>query len=316
MGLILTGVVVLALVGFCAAAGQAAPLQAEGLWQRVSEHAAFDPRDTAEDAVFDGKLWISNAYHAGNVLVRDLWSSTDGATWIKVLDETPYDGYSEMVVYEGKLWAIKGSVWSSADGVKWTQVLAKTPFGARGYGEAVVHDGKIWQLGSGADVWWTTDGANWTCACQEAPYGKRYGSAVASYAGKLWLMGGSVEKTNDPPEKTYPKMTTFNDVWCSSDGANWTRVVEHAPWAARMWFIARPYVDRLWIIGGFDNAHGANFAEAWYAADGTTWQELLPKPPWSPRHEPTVYVFDNSLWVVAGNSWPLMNDVWRLTVKP
>jgi hypothetical protein len=33
----------------------------------------------------------------------------------------------------------------------------------------------------------------------------------------------------------------------------------------------------------------------------------------SPRHEPTVYVYKGSVWVVAGNSWPLMNDVWRLT---
>ena len=35
---------------------------------------------------------------------------------------------------------------------------------------------------------------------------------------------------------------------------------------------------------------------------------------WSARHEPTVYVFDKSLWVVAGNMWPLMNDVWKLTL--
>jgi hypothetical protein len=26
----------------------------------------------------------------------------------------------------------------------------------------------------------------------------------------------------------------------------------------------------------------------------------------------SVQAHDNSLWVVAGNSWPLMNDVWKL----
>lgn len=292
------------------AAGQPGPLK--GTWTRVTEHADFSPRDTAEDVVFDGKLWISNAYHAGNVLVRDLWCSKDGAKWEEVLDETPYDGFSELVVYDGSLWAIKGSVWRSADGVHWTQVAGKTPLGARGYGEVVVHDGKLWQLGSGTDVWWTTDGINWTCALQDAPFGKRYGSAVAAFGGKLWLMGGAVEKASDPPEKHYKAYTTYNDVWCSADGTNWTRVLEHAPWAERMWFVAKVYANRLWIISGFSNRQSINYADAWYTEDGATWHECLPKPAWSPRHEPTCYVFDNSLWVVAGNSWPLMNDVWRL----
>lgn len=286
----------------------------KGSWELVAEHAAFSPRDTAEDVVFDGKMWISNAYHAGNVLVRDLWSSKDGLTWTKVLAETPYDGYSEMVVFQGKMWAIKGSVWSSTDGVQWTRIAEKTPFGVRGYGEVVVHDGKIWQLGSGQDVWWSADGANWTCATKEAPYGSRYGSAVASYAGSLWLAGGAVDKPSDPPEKHYPKYTTYNDVWCSSDGTNWTRVLEHAPWEQRMWFVSKVYAKRLWIIGGFSNAKSVNFAEAWYTEDGVTWHEFASETRWSPRHEPTCYVFDHSLWVVAGNSWPLMNDVWRLTL--
>lgn len=285
-----------------------------GAWELVTDSAEFSPRDTAEDIVFDGKMWVSNAYHVGNVLVRDLWNSRDGKTWTKVLDETPYDGYSELVVYKNMIWAIKGSVWSSSDGLHWTRVLEKTPFGVRGYGEAVVHEDRIWQLGSGADVWWTTDGVTWTCAVNEAPYGPRYGSAVASYSGKLWLMGGAVEKASDPPETHYSKFTTYNDVWCSADGANWTRALEHAPWEERMWFVAKVYADRLWVLGGFSNRKSLNFAEAWYSEDGATWRPFISEPHWSARHEPTCYVFDNSLWVVAGNSWPLMNDVWKLTL--
>ena len=283
-------------------------------WVRVAEHATFTPRDTAEDAVFLGKMWISNAYHSGGVLVRDLWNSADGVTWTKVLDETPYDGYSEMTVYQDKLCAIKGSVWNSTDGTNWTQVLDKTPFGARGYGEVVVHDGRMWQLGSGHDVWNSTDGVTWICVTDQAPYGPRAASAVAVYEGKLWLIGGRTNQPSDPPEKHYPQFTTHNDVWCSTDGANWTRVLEHAPWAERMWFIAREYAGRLWIIGGFSNRQSINFAEAWYTEDGLNWQQFQSESMWSARHEPTVYVFDNSLWVVAGNMWPLMNDVWKLTL--
>jgi len=229
---------------------------------------------------------------------------------------TPYDGYAEMVVFQDKLWAIKSSVWNSSDGVNWTQVLDKTPFRTRGYGECVVFQDRIWQLGSGRDVWSSSDGVTWNCVLPEAPFGSRYGSAVAVFDSKLWLCGGCIQTPSEPPEKHYPKFTTYNDVWSSPDGVTWTRVAEHAPWAERMWFVAREYAGRLWIIGGFSNRESKNFAESWYTADGVNWTEAKSDPMWSGRHEPTIYVYQGSLWVVAGNSWPLMNDVWKLTHKP
>jgi len=302
------GILVLTVGGSIMA--QTAPFA--GSWQLVTKAAAFDPRDTAEGVVFRDKLWLSNAYHAGNVLVRDLWNSPDGATWTKVLEPTPYDGYSEMVVYQDRLWAIKGSVWCSEDGLNWNRVLEKTPFGVCGYGECVVFAGKLWHLGSGHGVYWTTDGVNWTHALAEAPYGTRSAAAVGVYKDRLWVMGGWIGKPNDPPEKHYPKATSFNDVWSSPDGVTWTRVLEHAPWAERQWFVSEVFAGKLWVIGGFSNRESKNFAECWYTEDGQNWVRFAPEPHWSARHEPTTYVFQDALWVVAGNSWPLMNDVWRL----
>lgn len=284
----------------------------EGSWELVTKAAAFSPRDTSEGVVFQDKLWLSNAYHAGNVLVRDLWNSADGATWTKVLDPTPYDGYSEMVVYRDRLWAIKGSVWCSEDGLNWKQVLEKTPFGVRGYGECVVFQDRIWQLGSGAGVYWTTDGANWTCALAEAPYGPRSACAVGVYRDALWVLGGWLPQPNDPPEKHYKTATSLNDVWSSPDGVHWTRVSEHAPWSERLWFVSETFAGRLWVLGGFSNRESKNLAECWYTEDGVDWQRFAPEPHWSARHEPTTYVFQDVLWMVAGNSWPLMNDIWRL----
>lgn len=283
-------------------------------WVRQTEHAAFSPRDTAEGVVFGGKLWLSNGYFTGGILNRDLWSSTDGITWTLISTNTPYDGYAEMAVHAGKIWAIKQSVWNSTDGVNWQRVAEKTPFGVRGYGELLVHDGKLWQLGSGEDVWNTTNGIDWNCVAAHTPYGPRFAPAAVAFKGKLWVMGGAVEKTNTPPELVYPKFTTYNDVWSSADGATWARVLEHAPWSPRMWFVPIVYADRLWIIGGFDNRHRVNFDEVWWTEDGVQWHRLETKTQFSPRHEATAYVHANNLWVVAGNSWPLMNDVWKLVL--
>ncbi len=290
-----------------------------GEWTCVTLHAAFSPRDTAEDFVFDERMWISNGWRPKRgtrdaFFSPDLWSSSDGANWTLVTDKTPYDPYSEMVVFQGKVWAIKGSVWNSTDGVQWRKVLDKTPFGGRGYGEAVVFKDRIWQLGSGADVWSTADGVSWTCSTEKAPFGKRMGSAVAAYDGKLWLMAGNTPGANDPVEKGYKDVTTHNDVWCSEDGARWTRVIEHAPWPPRQWCVAAVYAGRLWLIGGYHNAGANNLGDVWTTTDGREWRPFESPTRFAPRHEVTPYVFNGSLWVVAGNTWPVVNDVWRLTL--
>ena len=293
---------------------QSRPAGAGASWVQVTEKAAFSPRDTAEPVVFAGKMWLSNGYYYDNVLTRDLWCSRDGAEWTQVLAETPYDGYSELVVHQGKLWAVKGSVWRSGDGTHWERVCERTPFGTRSYGEVVVHRGRMWQLGSGEDVWHSADGRQWTCAAEYAPFGPRWAAGVAVFGGKLWLLGGAVEMESTPPEKHYPKFTTYNDVWCSADGAHWERVLEHAPWSPRMWFAAQEYAGRLWVIGGFDNRHGANLGDVWSTRDGVHWEQLSARESFAPRHEPSCYVYHGSLWVVAGNCWPLVNDAWRLTL--
>ena len=47
---------------------------------------------------------------------------------------------------------------------------------------------------------------------------------------------------------------------------------------------------------------------------GCELEECGPQAMPSTRHEPTICVFNGSIWLVAGNMWPLMNDVWRLTL--
>ena len=281
-------------------------------WVRLSEQGAFSPRDTAEGAIFQGRYWLSNGYYHGNVLHRDLWSSDDAVNWTAVSEATPYDGYSELVVFQEQLWAIKGSVWRSADGKNWTQVLEKTPFGARGYGEAVVFKDAIWQLGSGADVWRTTDGVTWEQVIAEAPYGNRSASAVTVFQNKLWLLGGKTPGANTPPESGYEDTTTHNDVWCSEDGVTWKQVNKKSGWSPRQWFAAEVYQNRLWVIGGYDNVNNTNLGDVWFSQDGITWHAFESPTTFAPRHEPTTYVYDGKLFVIAGNTWPVVNDVWAL----
>ncbi len=295
-----------------AAPGEDAPATAAEAepepWTLVTEEAAFSPRDSAKGCIFKDKMWLSNGYYHGNVNIRDLWNSTDGKTWNLVLEDTPYDIYAEIVEFKGKLWAIgRNSVWSSPDGSEWTRVVEDTPFFPA---ELFVFRGKMWVL-SGSAVWTTDDGENWERLEGEIPL-PRGAFAFAIYDDHLWIMGGTIRQPNDPPEKGYPNSTSLNDVWRSADGIAWEKVLAEAPWAPRRWFKAAAYDGRLWIFGGFDNVNYANFNDVWHTQDGKNWERFEPQAPWSERHEPTVFLFENSLYLVAGNSWPVLNDVWRL----
>lgn len=328
------GVIVFVLVSFsvlgCSGSDESGEKKLSGSWIRVVEHAEFSPRDTAKGFEFLGKMWISNGYGSDGLCDRDLWSSEDGIRWTKILDETPYDPYSAIVVYNGKLWAISQSVWSSENGVDWVRIIDSTPFGAWWAGKAVVHDGKMWYLGHGAGVWWSIDGVTWYCATTNAPYGVRAAPAVTVFNRRLWVIGGSTSSDEASLLKTYrkpvmnndvwssdlenyPSLVMHNDVWSSTDGTNWKLMTQYAPWKGRMWFVAETYADRLWVMGGFDNNDYVNFADAWYTFDGVDWKQFNSESWWTARHEPAICTFNNSLWIIAGNSWPLMNDVWRLT---
>ena len=63
-----------------------------------------------------------------------------------------------------------------------------------------------------------------------------------------------------------------------------------------------------------NNVNSANLGDVWHTRDGRVWERAAPEAPWTPRHEPTLFLFDDSLYLVAGNSWPVRNDVWRLTL--
>ena len=88
--------------------GAAAPLT--GAWVKVTDKAAFSPRDTAEDVVFDGKMWLSNGYYHGGKLSRDLWCSEDGKTWTEVTFDVIWKTRHEhsALVFQDKLWVYGG----------------------------------------------------------------------------------------------------------------------------------------------------------------------------------------------------------------
>jgi hypothetical protein len=285
-------------------------------WVRVNERCPWVPRDSAGELVFKDRMWLFGGYIPE--VINDVWNSTDGKDWAKVGTIPCPSGVNIPVnfVYGDRMWVVcnKGELYSSPDGVTWTLVTDQAPWRGRYAAGGVVFAGRMWVMGGLQssrgeicnDVWSSSDGVVWTLATANAPWCKRQlFSMLTVFQDALWVVGGGITK--------YHPFKGYTDVWKSGDGKTWTKVSEGAPWPARIWSSATTYRNRLWVMGGFRaEPTWNNFDDVWYSSDGATWTRLETETVWSARHELSVYVFADKLWVVAGNSWPLMNDVWCL----
>ncbi len=91
------------------------------------------------------------------------------------------------------------------------------------------------------DVWYSTDGINWTQATGSAPWQIRSNHVTVVFDGKMWLLGGwQGDATAGGGTK--------NDVWYSTDGANWTQVTSSAPWGRRTSHSAVVHDGKIWIV--------------------------------------------------------------------
>lgn len=299
-------------------------------WEEVVGSSQWAPRWKHTSVSFDGKLWVMG----GNSSRGDVWSSPDGITWSLAVGSAAWPGRADhaSLVYGGKMWVIGGvnsfthsvhnearynDAWWSVDGASWENATTDAPWVRRWGHSALVHQGKMWVIGGYMgpeflnDVWWSTDGAEWTAATMEAEWPGRADFAAASYDGKMWIMGGNA---GDP---SIDFLLPYGDVWCSEDGANWTQVMEEAPWTKRRFHSALPFGGRFWMIGGgFPHFHAPVFAmtsEMWTTTNGKDWALENDAPGWDPRGENTTVVHDGRIWVMGGwnQDRGLVNDVWR-----
>jgi hypothetical protein len=127
-------------------------------------------------------------------------------------------------------------------------------------------------------------------------------------------MGGQTLPQFGPAQEIF-----HNDVWCTTDGKTWERVLEHAPWSQRgMVGGAAVFHGRMWILGGgtYDTPTTPQrrfFNDVWSSADGIHWERATEAAPWHPRQYHDVAVWDDRMWVMEGWNQRNRNDVWCST---
>lgn len=258
-------------------------------WINVTMQAPFAPRDGAGALTFAKQMWLLGG-----------WNPRDK-------EHFPHICNSE--------------VWASRDGVNWRLVNPQAPWEGRHTAGWIVHGGKLWIVGGDCnqghyqnDVWNSEDGVHWKKVCEEVPWGNRALHLTFSFRGKIWVMGGQTMPAFVPgsPE------TFYNDVWSSTDGVHWQRVVAHAPWAPRGMIGGQAvFKGRMWILGGgtYDTPTTPTrqfYNDVWSSADGMHWTCHTQHAAWPPRQYHEVAVWDNKLWILEGyhKDSGNRNDVW------
>jgi hypothetical protein len=302
-------------------------------WQRVSDAAGWQPRDSQGELVYNDQIWIFggwfDSYHAPP---RDVWSSRDGKDWTLITREAPWK-HSDLpmaVVFQDKMWLMGGwyngrlpghsasnAVWSSTDGEQWDLVTTDAGWSPRLASALVAFQDKMWILGGTEnyffgdeqslknDVWHSTDGQLWSHATADAGWTPRAYHQAVVLNERMYVLGGGNYR---------PTPHVKNDVWSSADGVEWIQETAAAPWQGRAWFSATVYRDRMWVIGGWSDSPWQNLGDVWYSQNGREWTRLESDIIWKERHEHSVFVFQDKLWVAGGHAQPLNSEVWSLDI--
>ena len=177
--------------------------------------------------------------------------------------------------------------------------LPDAPWSARSGHRTLVYEGKIWVMGGSGccggalnDVWNSTDGENWTLVTEAAdfPIRKSFGALV--FDNKMWVIGGVGQ--------SYIAGSDYNDVWFSTDGANWTLATDNAAFPPKHGMESEVYDGKMWIFGGSTIGQEISKKQAWYSTDGVEWALAIDDTNFGGEINFEITEFNGKLWKTGG----------------
>ena len=164
----------------------------------------------------------------------------------------------------------------------------------------------------------------WTRVTLQAPFAPRDGAGALVFQGRMWLLGGW-----NPRDKTHFPRICNNEVWSSTDGADWSLVKPNtfldaafdptSDWEGRHTAGYAVFQGKMWIVGG-DVNQGHYHHDVWNSVDGKSWTHVNAGTPvpWGPRALHYTAVFRDRIWVMGGQTVPqfakadevFYRDIW------
>jgi len=142
-------------------------------WIEATDSAGFAPRSNHTSVVFNNKIWViaglTSVVFNNKMWViggldditptnKDIWYSSDGATWTQGNDLSVLTAAHSSAAFDGKIWVIGGydysgfPVWYSSSGANWTKFSRTANMPGRTHHASVVFDNRIWIIGGNANI--------------------------------------------------------------------------------------------------------------------------------------------------------------------
>ena len=238
-----------------------------------------------------------------------VFRSVNGVNWNELVSRAAFGALDShgMAAHNGSLWVVGGrnfqsvrqpNVWASADGTEWALMTTGANFARENTGLASFN-GRLWMIGgwNGSrlrDVWSSADGRVWTAATLTAAFDGRDNFGLVSLGGTLWLAGGFGGSGRG---------STKNDVWYSTNGAEWTAAGAGAKFQVRSQFPLVAHDDKLWVLGGL--GAGSNpLEDVWHSTDGAVWTPVSVSVGYAKRgagvYAHAAVSYGGKLWVTGG----------------
>jgi len=203
--------------------------------------------------------------------------------------------------------------------LNWVKVTDKAGWQPRDSQGELVYRDQLWILGGWfnsfeappRDVWNSSDGKSWKQIVKEAPWKHSDLPMTLVHNDKMWIMGGWYNGR-------LKGHSASNEVWASTDGANWEPVSKNVGWTPRIAAGAVVFKGKMWILGGTENYYFGDKKslknDVWSSADGKDWKCVTTNAGWSPRAYHQAVVHDEKIWVFGGGNYvpeyQALNDVW------
>ena len=210
-------------------------------------------------------------------------------------------------------------IFAQEKSLDWVKVTADAGWKPRDSSGEVVYKDQLWIFGAWfdsfeappRDVWSSTDGKAWKLVTQEAPWKHSDLPMTLVFKDKMWFMGGWYNGR-------LPGHSASNEVWQSTDGANWEQVTAQAGWSPRIGAGLVEFKGKMWLLGGQENYYFGDEKslknDVWSSEDGKTWTLATDNAGWSPRGYHQAAVLNDKIYVFGGGNYQpqyqAVNDVW------
>jgi cysteine-rich repeat protein len=269
------------------------------------------PRFGAAAILHNDAMWLFGGMSSGyrSTFATGVAEATNGANCLLRAPSDSCDNFPSGTALE----------WLIASGESYT------PWSGRAFLSAVTFQENVFVLGglqsecsdvscepslTLGDVWKSTAVSNvdqsgtsfidWAQVTPQAAWSSRARAAVVVFKNAIWLLGGQAI-SGPRGGRTY---RVYNDVWVSSNGADWTRLLLNAGWSPRCGHTSLVFANQnreaIYVMGGSDTSR--YFNDVWMSYTGTNWTRLTASASFPGRWLHTSLVFRNNLWVIGGHS--------------